>query len=307
MSERLKGKVAVITGAGRGIGRELALLMAEEGAKVIVNDLGCAPNGSGADMTPADEVVEEIKRKGGAAVANYDTVTTMEGGQRITGAAVDNFGRLDILVNNAGAYAYTMLEDMTEEQWDMVVDTHLKGSFTCIRHACHVMKQQRSGRIINVASESGLGHPGGAQYSAAKEGILGLTRTVAQEMGQYGITCNAIRPRAVTENVASMVRDLAKYFRMAKVPYPAFFLGSADKWRPGDVAPFVVYLATDEAADINGYDFAVYGGTVSLMSKPQGIKSIYNPRRWTVDELIEVVPQTVAEGLVNPAPPVTDA
>jgi len=282
--------------------------MAQEGASVVVNDLGCAPDGTGKSATLADEVVNEIKSKGGKAVANNDSVITMEGGQRIVNTAVDNFGRLDILVNNAGAYRLSMLEDMTEEEWDIVIATHLKGQFTCIKHAIPIMRRQRSGRIINIASESALGHPGQAQYSAAKAGVLGLTRTLALELGQYGITSNAIRPRAVTKTVGATVRNMAKYFKIARVPYPAFFLGSADKWRPEDVAPFIAYLATDEAANINGYDFVVYNGTVSLMSKPQAIKSIYHPGgRWTVDELINVVPTTLAADLVNPAPPLPDA
>jgi len=308
MTATLKGKVAIVTGSGQGIGRAIAFLMAQEGASVVVNDLGCAPDGTGTSTTLADEVVNEIKSNGWKAIANHDSVITMDGGQRIVNTAVDSFGRLDILVNNAGAYRLSMLEDMTEEDWDIVIATHLKGQFTCIKHAIPIMKRQKSGRIINIASESALGHPGQAQYSTAKAGVLGLTRTLALELGQYGITCNAIRPRAATKTVNSYIRDMAKYFKIARVPLPTFFLGSPDKWRPEDVAPFIVYLATNEAANINGYDFAVYDGTVSLMSKPQAVKSIYHPGgRWTVDELINVVPTTLAVDLVNPSPPLPEA
>jgi len=307
MGDRLKGKVAVIAGAGRGLGRAMALLMADEGASVVVNDLGCATDGSGASAELADEVVGQIRDRKGIAVASHDSVTTMEGGEKIVGTAVDNFGRLDILVNSAGSYSFALIENMTEAEWDARVVIHLKGPFICIKCACAVMKQQRSGRIINLASESGLGHPGAAHYSAAKEGLLGLTRTVAHEMRQYGITCNAIRPRAVTETAASGAREMYHLWRNAKVPIPAFFWGSSDEWRPEDVAPFVVYLATDQAAGINGYDFLVYGQTVSLMSQPQAIRSIYSPSRWTVDELMDVIPKTLSAGLVNPAPPIKEA
>ena len=198
MGDRLKGKVAVVTGAGRGLGRCHALALAAEGAKVVINDLGGAVDGTGADKSPADEVVAEIKKMGGEAVANYDSVATMEGGEKIIKAAIDNFGRLDILVNNAGVLRDRMIFNMTEEEWDTVISVHLKGHFACTKHACIIFRQQRSGRIINTSSEAGLGNMGQANYSAAKEGIVGFTRTVARDMGRYGVTCNAIRPRAAT-------------------------------------------------------------------------------------------------------------
>jgi NAD(P)-dependent dehydrogenase (short-subunit alcohol dehydrogenase family) len=198
MGERLKGKVAVITGAGRGIGRGHALLFAAEGAKVVVNDLGGAADGSGASKGPADEVVDEIKKAGGEAVASYESVSTPEGGEKIIKAAIDNFGRLDIVVNNAGVLRDRMVFNMTEEEWDTVMKVHLYGTFNCSKPACVIFRQQRSGRIVNTSSTSGLGNRGQANYAAAKEGITGFTRTLARDMGRYGVTCNAIRPAAAT-------------------------------------------------------------------------------------------------------------
>jgi len=300
MGDRLKGKVAIVTGAGRGIGRGEALALAAEGAKVVVNDLGGAADGSGADKAPADEVVAEIKKMGGEAVANYDTVATMEGGEKIVQTAIDTFGRLDILVNNAGILRDRMVFNMTEEEWDAVIDVHLKGHFTTTKHACAIFRQQRSGRIINTSSTSGLGNMGQANYSAAKEGIVGLTRTVARDMGRYGVTCNSIRPGAGTRMTLSPEMEDARKKREAagmggppRIEIPP----------PEAIAPFVVFLCTDEAANINGYDFNVRGGEVHLMSQPVAVKSIYKGGIWTVDELCELAPRSLAEGLVNPMPP----
>lgn len=315
MGERLKGKVAVVTGAGRGIGRCHALALAAEGAKVVVNDLGGAADGTGADKAPADEVVAEIKKMGGDAVANYDSVVTTEGGEKIIKAAIDKFGRLDILINNAGVLRDRMVFNMTEEEWDTIMKVHLYGHFNCTKPACIVFRQQRSGRIVNTSSEAGLGNMGQANYSAAKEGIVGFTRTVARDMGRYGITCNAIRPRAATR--MTMTPELMAAWEKraasglpglgAAPPAPAaegaplgFDLGSM---APEAISPFVVFLCTDEAANINGCNFLVAGGEVHLYSEPQQTKSIHKKGMWTVDELCELVPTSLAAGLVNPSPP----
>ena len=317
MGQRLKGKVAVVTGAGRGIGRGHALALAAEGAMVVVNDLGGAADGTGADKSPADEVVAEIKKMKGKAVANYDTVVTMAGGERIIKTAIDTFGKIDILINNAGVLRDRMIFNMTEEEWDTVINVHLKGHFACTKFACIAMRQQRSGRIINTASEAGLGNMGQANYSAAKEGIVGLTRTVARDMGRYGVTCNCIRPRAATR--LTMTPELmAAWEKRAKTgiggppggaaPAPTaapgaplgFDLGSM---APEAIAPMVVFLCTDEAANINGCTFLLAGGEIHLYSEPQPIKSIYKKGLWTVDELCELVPKSLAAGLVNPSPP----
>ncbi|MCH7522933.1 MAG: SDR family NAD(P)-dependent oxidoreductase, partial [Chloroflexi bacterium] len=201
----LEGKVAIVTGAGRGIGKALALQMAEEGASVVVNDAGVGPDGVGHDNGPAEQVVAEIKDKGLTAVANYDSVATMDGGDSIIKTALDSFGRLDILVNNAGILRDRMIFNMSEQEWDDVIAVHLKGHFACIKPAAVLMRQQRYGRIINFSSESGLwGNAGQANYGAAKSGIAGLTRVVARDMGRYGVTCNAIAPRAMTRLTATI-------------------------------------------------------------------------------------------------------
>ncbi len=306
MGERLKGKVAVVTGAGRGLGRAHALALAAEGAKVVVNDLGGAPDGTGADKAPADEVVAEIKKMGGEAVTNYDSVATMEGGERIIKTAVDNFGRLDILINNAGVLRDRMVFNMSEEEWDTVISVHLKGHFVCTKFACTLFRQQRSGRIINTSSAAGMGNMGQANYSAAKEGIVGLTRTVARDMGRYGVTCNVIRPLAATRLTVTPELKAAWEKRAAAgmaAAGPEAGLPDFEVMAPEAVSPLVVFLCTDEAANINGCTFNVGAGRITLMTDPVVIKSIHKPGIWTVDELCDQVPKYLADELVNPVPP----
>ena len=212
MGDLLKDKVAVVTGSGRGIGRGIALLLAEEGAKVVVNDLGGSVDGEGASNTPAQEVVNEIKAKGGDAVANGDSVATMEGGENIIKTALDNFGKLDIVVAVAGILRDRMLFNMTEEEWDAVIAVHLKGTFSVVKPASILFRQQRSGKIIAFSSTSGLyGNSGQANYGAAKDGIAGLIRGIARDLGRYGVTANAISPGAdsrMTQSVPQSARDI---------------------------------------------------------------------------------------------------
>lgn len=296
MGSILKDKVAVITGSGRGIGRAVALAMAAEGAKVVVNDLGCETNGVGGASTPADAVVAEITNAGGVAVASYDSVASMAGAERIINRALESFGRIDILVNNAGILRDRMIFNMTEEEWDAVIAVHLKGHFACTRFASAQMRQQRSGRIINTSSTSGLyGATGQANYGAAKAGIAGFTWAVARDLGKYRITVNAVVPAAATR-LTGNIPEQSKATR-ATSGRPGEFPGAED------IAPFVVYLASDEAASINGQLFYVSGGEVSLLSQPKPVKSIYKMGRWTFAELVEAVPSTLAKDIVNPAPP----
>jgi NAD(P)-dependent dehydrogenase (short-subunit alcohol dehydrogenase family) len=311
MGERLKGKVAVVTGAGRGLGRAHALALAAEGAKVVVNDLGGAVDGTGADRSPADEVVAEIKKMGGEAVANYDSVATMEGGERIIKTALDTFGGLDILINNAGVLRDRTVFNMTEEEWDTVMKVHLYGHFYCTKFACIYFRQQwkekqKGGRIVNTSSAAGLGNMGQANYSAAKEGIVGFTRTVARDMGRYGVTCNAIRPGAGTR--MTLTPELkAAWEKRAAAGLPGVGaeagLPPLLAMTPEDVSPMVVFLCTDEAANINGCTFDVHGGDIALYSEPGNFRSIYKKGIWTVDELCELAPKSLAQGLVNPSPP----
>ncbi|MDE2934255.1 MAG: SDR family NAD(P)-dependent oxidoreductase [Chloroflexota bacterium] len=311
MAGRLEGKVAIVTGAGRGIGRGEALLLAEEGAKVVVNDLGGSEAGEGADARPADEVVAEIAAAGGEAVANYDSVATMEGGERIVQTALDSFGRLDILINNAGILRDRMVFNMTEAEWDSVIDVHLKGHFTTTKHASLVFRQQRSGRIVNTGSESGLGNMGQANYAAAKEGIVGLTRTCALDLGRYGVTVNAIRPRAGTRlTLSPELREAMQRARAsrrggdgdASETGAEQAASQLDALAPEMVAPLVVYLCTDSAANVNGRDFVVGGDEVSLMTMPTKQATIHREGGWDLASLERVFPQVIGANLTNPAP-----
>jgi NAD(P)-dependent dehydrogenase (short-subunit alcohol dehydrogenase family) len=310
MGDALNGKVAVITGSGRGIGRGMALLFAQEGARVVVNDPGVNLDGTGHDQGPAVQVVEEIRQAGGEAVASYESVVTMDGGEKIMQTALDTWGRLDILVNNAGILRDRMVFNMAEEEWDEVIRVHLKGHFACTKPAAILFRQQRYGRIINMSSTSGLiGNVGQANYGAAKAGVAGFTRVVARDLGRYGVTCNAIAPGAATRMTAS-VTDQARTARAA-----AGITGPAAGARPAQappardpemVAPMAAYLASDAAWDINGWVFHVAGGTISLGFHPTPQRSIWKPAMWTVDELCDVVPNQLMAGVPNPAPPPPD-
>jgi len=312
MGDRLKDKVAVVTGSGGGIGRGIALALAEEGAKVVVNDLGGERDGTGASSSPADKVVEEIKAKGGEAVANYDSVATVEGGNNIIQTAVDTFGKIDILVNNAGILRDRMVFNMSPEEWDAVLKVHLYGTFNCTRPAAALMRQQRSGRIISMTSTSGItGNAGQANYGAAKAGIAGFTRVVARDLGRYGVTVNAIAPTAATRMTVSPEMEEAARARAARAAAagqpaaaPRQMPAGMGMPEPDDVAPIVVFLATDAAANINGCIFGARGGTVDLYPFLVPIKSITKEGRWTLDELLRIMPGSLAAGLVNPAPPV---
>ncbi len=305
MGDRLKDKIAVVTGAGRGVGRAIALLLAEEGAKVVINDLGGATDGTGATHSPADEVVAEIKKKGGEAAANYDSVATVEGGENIIKTAVDNFGRIDILVNNAGILRDRMVFNMTPEDWDMVIKTHLYGTFYCTKPAAVLMRQQRSGRIINTSSVSGLmGNAGQANYAAAKAGIAGFTRSCARDLGRYGVTVNCYGPIAATRMTVSAEMEEALKAKIARGEVTEEQTAARRPPQPEDNAAIVVWLATDAAANINGCVFGCRGGSIELCYHPMpGEKTIYKEGRWTLDELDSIMPSTLVAGLVNPAPP----
>lgn len=306
----LEGKVAVITGSGRGLGRCEALLFAQEGAMVVVNDLGGLPDGTGRNNSPADEVVREIRESGGYAVANYDTVATRDGAQNIINTALKSFGKIDILVNNAGILRDRMIFNMTEDEWDIIQKVHLYGHFFCTRAACVEFRKQRSGRIINTSSQSGLGNAGQANYSSAKEGIVGLTRSVALDMAKYMVTVNCIRPLAVTrllnpdlwsswENQPGRSGDTVQGINFGDIirNTPAEEVQKELKrLSPGHIAPLVAYLASDAAANISGRTFFVGGGEIGLYSEPAVVRSIFKDGFWSVKELVELMPVSLTKG-----------
>jgi NAD(P)-dependent dehydrogenase (short-subunit alcohol dehydrogenase family) len=298
----LEDKVAIVTGAGRGIGRGVARLMAEEGAKVVVCDLGVNVDGSGADMSVAEVVVSEIRESGGEAVACTENVASMQGGETIVQTALDSFGKLDIVVTCAGILRDRMIFNMSEEEWDDVIAVHLRGTFTVVKNACILYRQQRSGRVITFTSTSGLyGNSGQANYGAAKDGIAGFTRVVARDMGRYGVTANSISPGAATR-MTQTVPDEARNLRAARGIGGASTSAPRLRGEGEDVAPFVTWLASDEAAHVNGRVFHVTEGLVSLMGEPEPVRTIQKEGKWTVEELASVFPQTIGVELFNPAP-----
>lgn len=307
MGDLLKDKVAVVTGAGKGLGRAEAIAMAAQGAKVVVNDLGAATDGSGTSRGPADEVVAEIKKAGGQAIASYASVAVVSGAESIIKTALDSFGRLDILVNNAGFNRDRMVYNTSDDEWESVIKTNLSGTFYCTRAACGVMRQQNYGRIINTSSHAGLGNMGQSNYSAAKEGIVGFTRTVARDMQRYGVTCNVIRPVAGTRGFIEMVRD--KGLKEAWVKMWGAELAERrlkqmlELNQPEDVAGLVVYLASEKAANVNGCCFEVWHGHIGIYVDPPPVEQVlWKDGRWTVEELMETMPATLTKNKVHDLP-----
>ncbi len=297
--KRLDGRVAVVTGSGRGIGRGVAKLLAREGASVVVNDVGAALDGQGEDSTPAAQVVEEISELGGNAVASYHSVSTAEGGANIVQQALDEFGRLDIVITPAGILRDRMIFNMSEEEWDDVIAVHLKGTYSVVRPASEIFRSQKSGRIVTFSSVSGLyGQGGQSNYGAAKDAIAGFTRVVAKELARYNATANIISPGASTRMTDS-VPDSTRAMRAGLFPPPIEGMLTSD---PDQVAPMVVWLCTDAADGVSGNIFHCTGNRVSLMNHPVSHRSIYKDGRWTVEELAAVVPETIGMDLINPAP-----
>ncbi|MGH7779624.1 MAG: SDR family oxidoreductase [Candidatus Binataceae bacterium] len=293
----LDGKVAVITGAGRGIGREEALLLAKHGAKVVVNDLGGHFDGTGQSRSPAEDVVKEIRGAGGEAVANYESVTDFKAAKRIVECAVDNFGKLSILVNNAGILRDRMIFNMSEEDWDAVIAVHLKGSFNVARHATAYWREQHkagnvlNGRLINTSSDSGiLGNAGQGNYGAAKAAVAAMAIIVDREMMRYGVTANAIAPVARTRLTVDATPQTAAGMGTAKA-------GEWDAFTPAHVAPLVAWLSSDDAKDVHGEVFRVGMGSVWLM---QGWHSVGKVAKrgsmWEPAELGAKLKEELAKG-----------
>jgi NAD(P)-dependent dehydrogenase (short-subunit alcohol dehydrogenase family) len=279
---RLDGRVAVVTGAGRGIGRSVARLLASEGASVVVNDLGSAVDGSGHDSGPAHDVVAEIAEAGGKAVANGADISVFAAAESLVQTAIEEFGRLDILVNVAGILRDRMVFNMTEQEWDDVIRVHLKGTFNTTRFASAHWRSLRDSsaqnRIINFTSVSGLhGAPGQPNYAAAKMGIVGLTWSSARALGKYGVTVNAISPGAATR-----MTDSVPTGRRRTRP-------DVDEWSPDNVAPIVAYLASERSGWITGRIIHSSGYEVSLYSNPEPVVRIVGTGPWQPDALAEQV------------------
>ncbi|HZR94320.1 MAG TPA: SDR family oxidoreductase [Gaiellaceae bacterium] len=291
---KLAGKVAIVTGAGRGIGRAHALALADAGASVVVNDLGAALSGEGHDDTPAQQVVDEIVASGGTATANADDVADFAGAERLVRQAIDRFGRLDILVNNAGILRDRMIVNMSEDEWDAVVKVHLKGHFAPTRHAAAYWREQSKagsevrGRVINTSSPSGVfGNVGQSNYGAAKAGIAGFTIIVAQELQRYGVTVNCLAPNART-------RMTEETFDMGK-PEDGF-----DPLDPANMSPLVVALAADEAQHITGQVFHVWGGAVNALRGWSAGELFAADERWNADDLLHELLDRFPDGVAPP-------
>src|SRR3954470_22277195 len=284
----LDGRVAIITGAGRGIGREHALLFAAEGAKVVVNDLGGAADGSGGDQTPAQQVVDEIKAMGGQAVANGDNVADWEGGQRLVNAAIEAFGDLDILVNNAGILRDRVLVNMTEQEWDDVVKVHLKGHFVPTRWAAAYWREQTKAgiekprNVVHTSSTSGLlSNPGQTNYGAAKSGIATFSQICAKELTRYGVKSNCIAPAARTR----LTESTPGLGDIVKAPEEA---AAFDIWDPANVSPLVAYLASNDCP-FTGETFFVQGGKVQRVQTWTFAEAVEQNDRWTVAGLTDAL------------------
>jgi len=302
----LQGRAGIVTGSGRGIGKEIAKLLAKEGASVIVNDPGVGRSGEDTGERPADDVVNEIQSFQGKAAANYDSVANYASAGRMVAQCVDLFGKIDFVVNTAGLLRERMIWNMTEDDFDQVIAVHLKGSWNMCHHAIKLMRTARYGRIVNFSSDAFKGSVGQCNYAAAKAGIIGLTRTIANEAGRYGITANAMCPMAATRMtvndavIAGWKRRLerglltqAQYDSRMAMPGPEF------------IAPMVAYLCTEDAKDVNGQLFHAERSLIHTYRYGEEAKSIYkydDNGMFTVDELIETVPASLMAGIANASP-----
>ena len=301
----LQDRVAIITGSGRGIGRAEALLFASQGAKLVINDIGVTTKGEGPhSREPADSVVAEIKAIGGEAVANYDTVATPEGCTNIIKTAMDAYGRIDILINNAGQEGSRMLWKMTDERFDEVVRTHLYGAFYLIKRAAPIFRAQNYGRIINTSSDSGQGWPGEANYAAAKEGLIGLTKTAARELSAFGVTCNAIRPRAWTRMPADgafvkkqaelrALGDTLSRWSLRRRLTPSNNRRRKRLPRSSPISP------ARRAGKVSGCVFTCGGRWIGIQTTIP-LRTIFAEQQWTIDSIAELFPKSLGSGLTMP-------
>jgi len=277
MAEMLAGKVALVTGAGRGIGREISLMMAAHGAKVLVNDLGGSEHGDGADASPAQEVVELIVAAGGEAAANTDSVSDAGAAQAMVKQALDTFGRLDCVVNNAGILRDAIFHKMSEHAWDSVINVHLKGSFNVSSAAAKHFREQESGAFVHMTSTSGLiGNVGQSNYAAAKLGIAGLSKSIALDMQRFNVRSNCISPTAWTRMIGTIPTDTDQQKdRVDKLK----------QMTPAKIAPLAVYLCSDAASAVTGQIFAIRNNEIFLMSQSRPIRGIHEGAGWTPESI----------------------
>ncbi len=281
MTGMVDGKVALVTGAGGGIGREIAIMLAAHGGRVVVNDIGASVSGEGADQGPGAQTVETIRAAGGQAVLNTDSVTDRRGAETMVQTALDAFGRIDIVVNNAGILRDRIFHRMTEDEWDAVIAVHLKGSFNVSRAAANHFKEQGSGAYVHMTSTSGLiGNFGQANYAAAKMGIAGLSRSIALDMARVGVRSNCISPFAWSRMIGAIPTD---------TPEQAARVEKLKQMTPDKIAAVAVYLASDAAKDVTGQIFAVRNNEVFLMSQPRPIRGLHRAGGWTPEALAEEV------------------
>ncbi|MCC5808918.1 MAG: SDR family NAD(P)-dependent oxidoreductase [Ectothiorhodospiraceae bacterium] len=276
-TKMMDGKVVIVTGAGGGIGRDIALMMAEHGARVVVNDIGASLDGEGLDVGPAEKVVQEIREKGGEAVANTDSVAEAANARKIVETAMDSFGRIDTVVNNAGILRDRFFHKMSEPEWDAVIKVHLYGSYYVSRAAAPHMKDQASGSFVHMTSTSGLiGNFGQANYSAAKLGIVALSKSIALDMQRFNVRSNCIAPFAWSRMISSIPTDTPEeQARVAKL----------QQMTPNKVAPMAVYLASDDAAEVNAQIFAVRNNEIFLVSQPRPVRSVHRSEGWTPETI----------------------
>jgi NAD(P)-dependent dehydrogenase (short-subunit alcohol dehydrogenase family) len=298
----LEGKSAVITGAGRGQGRAIARAMAEQGVNIVVNDLGGEIDGTGANHGPADDVVAEIRKAGGTAIASYESVADFTAAERIISSCIDNFGKIDILVNCAGVIAPSRAPfwETWKEDWDTVIAVNLTGTFNTCRHATGYMVKQQKGRIINFSSPAWLGMIAGG-YAASKGGVVSFTTALAQQfiMEGYDITCNSLVPIAETRMSPRRGKDYNDRLFRAGLMGLQLYEESSNPPGPEHIPPIVLYLATDQAAGITGQVFGASRGRVALYSRPKEIKGLYKDGVWTLEELERRIPMTLAQDLPN--------
>lgn len=273
----MDGKVVVVTGAGGGIGRDIALMAGAHGAHVVVNDVGASLDGQGEDRGPAESVAEEIRKAGGSAVASLDSVAEPETARRVVETAVDSFGRLDCVVNNAGILRDAFFHKLTDENWDSVLKVHLYGTFNISRAAAPLFKEQQSGSMVHMTSTSGLiGNLAQANYSAAKLGIVALSKSIALDMQRFGVRSNCIAPFAWSRMISSIKVDSPEQQeRVARL----------QQMTPAKVAPLAVYLLSDEASDVSGQIFAVRNNEIFLFSQPRPVRSVHSGTGWTPEQI----------------------